>query len=98
MAKMDVSVVEFVNLVTIGATGMTLWSAKQPEHSIYHGKMSCREVRDERGVTLAVFIRYDAGPVQQEVEVPASNIRSICRLPVKDETPAERPAAKAGAK
>jgi hypothetical protein len=94
MAKHEVSVVEFINLVTIGATGMTQWSSRLPEHSIYHGKMSCREVRNERGMTEAVFIRYDAGPVQQEVEVPASNIRSICRLPVKEEPVADKKVGK----
>lgn len=99
MGKLEISVVEFKNLVTIGGTGVTLWSAKRPEFDYMHGKQSIREVRDERGVTLAVFIGFDAGKVQQEVEVPAANIRSICRLPAQAEP--EKPSiasGKAGAK
>lgn len=102
MAALKISVVEFRDLITLGGRGWPTWSAKAPEHDPHSGKTSCREVVDERGVTAALFFTYSAGAVVQEVEVPASNIRSICRLPVPEEQPVAKaplpPGAKAGAK
>ena len=91
MARLEVSVVEFREIVTIGGRGWPTWSAKAPEHDPYGGRVKCREVRDADGVTRAVFMTYEAGPVVQEVEVPAANIRSICRLPVTEIPPKEEP-------
>lgn len=98
MAKLEVSVVEFkAPGVTIGGRNWENWSRTAPAHDPYSGCTTVREVRDERGVTLALFFTYKAGKVEQEIEVPAGDIRSICRIPAV-EPEAEKPAAKAGAK
>lgn len=100
MAKREITNVDFRDLVTIvpGSTPVKYWSSKRPAHDPNQGKQGIREVCSEQGVTLALFISYEAGTVAQEIEVPAANIGGIVRRAIKDETPLERPAAKAGAK
>lgn len=103
MAKREITSIGFRNLVAIvpGGTESNNWSVDRPAHSPNTGKQSARAIMGSAGETLAVVISYQAGAVDQEVEIPAGNIAGIVRRPVKEEpaAPKGEPApAKGGAK
>lgn len=103
MAKQrEITSIGFRNLVAIvpGGTESNSWSVDRPAHSPNTGKQSARAIMGAAGETLAVVISYQAGTVDQEVEVPAANIAGIVRRPAKEELAATKvePAAKAAAK
>jgi hypothetical protein len=87
MAKREITSIDFRELVTIvpGGTGSKNWSIDRPAHSPNTGKQSARSITGPAGDTLAIVITYQAGPVDQEIEIPAANIAGIVRRPPKDE-------------
>lgn len=92
MAKREITAVGFRNLVAIvpGGTESNNWSVDRPAHSPNTGRQSARAIMGSAGETLAVVISYQAGTVDQEVEVPAANIAGIVRRPVKEEPSAPK--------
>jgi hypothetical protein len=99
MAKREITSIDFCELVTIvpGGTASKYWSTDRPAHSPNVGKQAARAIMGTAGETLAIVISYQAGAVDQEVEIPAANIAGIVRRPVAE--PKVDPAvAKASAK
>lgn len=99
MAKQEISGVDFRDLVTVvpGSTPVKFWSAKRPAHDPNQGAQSIREIVGPSGETLAVVISYEAGPVSQNIKVPAANIAGIVYRPVAEQ-PASGVAPKGGSK